>query len=160
MKPLLVPAIALLFTGCQHFSSYQQPYGDNTAEITFTSNDTAAQPVICVPGEGFQSTEFSNSQRPIGGVSLNELMEAMKKSPEVTTSLEASQQARIGILYNQKSTNSTKRDRCRVALQFEALAGEHYQAKFSFSQGQCGLSLTDSRGRSADAVHVDWECPS
>ena len=159
MKPLLVPALALLFSGCHHFSGYQQPYGDDTAEITFTSNDTAAQPVICVPGEGFQSTDYSIAQQPIGGDSMNELMEAMKKSQEVTTVLKSSHQDRIGIIYNQKSTNSTKRNRCKVALQFEALAGEHYQAQFNYTQTQCGLSLTDSNGHSADAVQIDWKCP-
>ncbi|MDX1399708.1 MAG: hypothetical protein R3204_14375, partial [Oceanospirillum sp.] len=59
----------------------------------------------------------------------------------------------------QKEINSTKRNRCKIALQFEALAGEHYQANFNYSADQCGLSITDSSGKSADAVHIDWECP-
>lgn len=152
------PALVLVLAGCQNFG-YQAPYGDDTAQITFTSNDTAAQPAICVPGKGFQSTEYSIAQKPMGGEALNDLLETMKKSTEVTTTLAPSSQTRVGIIYNQKHPNSTQRDRCRVALQFEAVAGEHYQAVFNYSQAQCGLSITDSQGQSADAVRVDWECP-
>ena len=137
MKRLAFIACAFALSGCQHFS-YQPPYGDDTAQITFTSNDLPAQPAICVPGEGFKS---------------------MKKSVEVTTTLNASSQARIGVSYNQQKNGGTSRDRCKIALLFEAIAGEHYQAKFDYSGSQCGLSLTDSNGQSADAVQIDWECP-
>ena len=105
------------------------------------------------------TTEYSIAQKPMGGDALNDLLETMKKSTEVTTTLAPSSQTRVGIIYNQKHPNSTQRDRCRVALQFEAVAGEHYQAVFNYSQAQCGLSITDSKGQSADAVRVDWECP-
>lgn len=158
MKRLAFITFAIALSGCQHFN-YQPPYGDDTAQITFTSNDTPAQPAICVPGEGFQSTEYSIAQKPIGGDALNELMETMKKSVEVTTTLTPSTQTRIGVSYNQQNSAGTSRDRCKIALQFEAVAGEHYQAKFDYSRSQCGLSITDSSGQSADAVQIDWKCP-
>lgn len=158
MKRLAFIACAFALSGCQHFS-YQPPYGDDTAQITFTSNDLPAQPAICVPGEGFKSTEYSIAQKPIGGDAMNDLLETMKKSVEVTTTLNASSQARIGVSYNQQKNGGTSRDRCKIALLFEAIAGEHYQAKFDYSGSQCGLSLTDSNGQSADAVQIDWECP-
>ncbi len=158
MKRLAFIACGIVLSGCQHFG-YQPPYGDDIAQITFTSNDVPAQPAICVPGKGFQSTEYSIAQKPIGGDALNDLLETMKKSVEVTTAMQPSKQARIGVVYNQKSNTSMKRDRCKIALQFEAVAGEHYQAKFDYSHSQCGLALTDSNGQRADAVQIDWECP-
>lgn len=158
MKRLAFITCAMALAGCQHFS-YQPPYGDDIADITFSSNNTPAQPSICVPGEGFQATEYSIAQKPIGGDAMNDLLETMKKSVEVSTTLKASSQARIGVSYNQQSGAGMSRDRCKIALQFEAVAGEHYQAKFDYSHSQCGLSLTDSNGNSADAVQVDWECP-
>lgn len=158
MKHLAFITCGLLLSGCQHFS-YQPPYGEDTAEITFTSNDVPAQPVICVPGKGFQPTEYSIAQKPIGGDAMNDLLETMNKSMEVTTNLQASSQARIGVSYNQQKGAGGSRDRCKIALQFEAVAGEHYQAKFDYSNSQCGLSLTNSNGQSADAVQIDWACP-
>ena len=145
------PALVLVLAGCQNFG-YQAPYGDDTAQITFTSNDTAAQPAICVPGKGFQSTEYSIAQKPMGGDALNDLLETMKKSTEVTTTLAPSSQTRVGIIYNQKHPNSTQRDRCRVALQFELLCGApswyvaygHSQSTRTASADWPWLSVMDS----------------
>ena len=97
MKRIAFITCVAALTGCQHFS-YQPPYGDDIAEITFTSNDVPAQPSICVPGEGFQATEYSIAQKPIGGDAMNDLLSAMKKSVEVSTTLQASSQARIGVM--------------------------------------------------------------
>ena len=80
MKALILAPLALL-AGCQHLN-YQPPAGDNTANVTFTSNNTAAQPVVCVPGKGFKATEYSLSHSPLGGDALNDLLETMKKSPQ------------------------------------------------------------------------------
>ena len=145
MKPLLVPALALLFSGCHHFSGYQQPYGDDTAEITFTSNDTAAQPVICVPGEGFQSTDYSIAQQPIGGDSMNELMEAMKKSPEVRASVAAGSSVTAGFRYTRR--DRFNRDRCQSMVSFDAVAGETYQLRLEKSP-ECAITTTRLDGES------------
>ncbi|MQX53160.1 hypothetical protein [Alcanivorax sediminis] len=158
MKYLAIASFAITLAGCQHLS-YQPPHGEDTAKITFTTNGTPAQPVICVPGKGFRSTEYSLARTPMGGDSMNDLMQTLKKNPTVTTTISPSEQARVGVVYNQKSLNSTLRDRCKIALQFDAIAGEHYQASFNYSADQCGLSISDSTGKAADAVHIDWECP-
>ena len=70
MKALFLAPLALL-AGCQHLN-YQPPTDGDTAQVTFTSNDTAAQPVVCVPGKGFKSTEYALSQSPISGGALDE----------------------------------------------------------------------------------------
>ncbi|MCG8394141.1 MAG: hypothetical protein MI745_13770 [Pseudomonadales bacterium] len=153
----LAPACVILLAGCQHLS-YHPPSGDNTAELTFTSNNTAAQPVVCVPGEGFESTEYALAQQPLGGDALNDLLETMKKSPEVTTTIAASSQSRIGVSYNQRKANG-QRDRCKVAVQFESQAGQAYTAHFIYDNDQCGLSLSHADGSPVDAVRTDWQCP-
>ncbi|MCK0153234.1 hypothetical protein MWU49_05955 [Alcanivorax sp. S6407] len=158
MKYLALASFAIALAGCQHLS-YQPPYGEDTAKITFTTNGTPAQPVVCVPGKGFQPTEFSLARTPMGGDAMNDLMQTLKKSPTVTTKIAPSSQARVGVIYNQKDTNSSRRDRCKIALQFEAVAGESYKADFNYSADQCGLAITDSEGQSADAVQIDWQCP-
>tara|TARA_B100000676_G_scaffold310608_1_gene377698 strand:+ start:886 stop:1356 length:471 start_codon:yes stop_codon:yes gene_type:complete len=156
MKALILAPLALL-AGCQHLN-YQPPAGDNTANVTFTSNNTAAQPVVCVPGKGFKATEYSLSHSPLGGDALNDLLETMKKSPQVTTTVEATRSVRIGVTYNRRQTDKS-RDRCRVALQFDPRAGSDYQAHFVYENDQCGLSLSDESGSVVDAVLTDWQCP-
>ena len=156
MKALFLAPLALL-AGCQHLN-YQPPEGEETAQVTFTSNNTAAQPVVCVPGKGFKSTEYAISQTPFGGDALNDLLETMKKSPEVTTAIPATPATRIGVTYNRRNADNT-RDRCKVALQFDPQVGSDYQAHFVHEKGQCGLSLTDADGASVDAVLIDWQCP-
>ncbi|WP_348719832.1 hypothetical protein [uncultured Alcanivorax sp.] len=156
MKALIFAPLALL-AGCQHLN-YQEPTTGETAQVTFTSKDTAAQPVVCVPGKGFQSTDYALSQSPISGGALDELLETMKKSPEVTTTVDAAPATRIGVIYNRRQADNS-RDRCRVALQFSPQAGGDYQAHFVYDKGQCGLSLKDAAGNSVDAVQTDWQCP-
>ena len=156
MKALIFVPLALL-AGCQHLN-YQAPATGDTAQITFTSNNTAAQPVVCVPGKGFKPTEYAMSQNPMSGDALNELLETMKKSPEVTTTLSTSHASRIGVIYNRRQADN-RRDRCRVALQFSPQADAQYRAHFVYDKGQCGLSLEDASGANVDAVQIDWQCP-
>ena len=48
------------------------------------------------------------------------------------------------------------RDRCRVAAQFEARAGERYQARFTRTDtGACGLEIRGEDGVRANAVRVN-----
>jgi len=153
----LASACVILLAGCQHLS-YQAPEGDNTTSVTFTGNNNAAQPVVCVPGKGFKPTEYALAQNPLGGEALNDLLESLKKSPEVTTTVAAEPATRIGVSYDQRQTDKS-RDRCRVALQFNPVAGQHYQASFHYENDQCGLSLTEQDGKRVDAVLIDWQCP-
>ncbi|EKF75744.1 hypothetical protein A11A3_02707 [Alcanivorax hongdengensis A-11-3] len=150
----LVP-VALL-AGCQHFS-YQAPTGDDTATVIFTSDDLVAQPVVCVPGEGFQSTEYALGVNTLDSKSIDEMLNSMKKATKVSTQVSAGS-TRIGVTMNQRE-NDGSRDRCKVALQFDALKGARYQAHFTRSAGQCGLSLNDESGAPTNAVLVDWQCP-
>lgn len=156
MKALILAPLVLL-AGCQHLN-YQPPAGDNTAKLTFTSNNTAAQPVVCVPGKGFKATEYALSQNPISGGALDDLLKTMKKSPQVTTTVDSAPATRIGVTYNRRQSDNS-RDRCRVALQFDPRAGGEYQAHFVYENDQCGLSLKDASGSNVDAVLTDWQCP-
>ncbi|MDX1804734.1 MAG: hypothetical protein R3292_11680 [Alcanivorax sp.] len=154
MKIAALLPLALL-AGCQHFS-YLPPSGEQTASVTFTGN-AAAQPMVCVPDQGFRATEYALGKTPMGSDSFNDLLATMKKSPEVTTQVAAGQ-TRIGVNFNQRQTDGS-RDRCQVALEFNARQGASYKANFTHSAGQCGLSLTDDSGAPVDAVLVDWKCP-
>ena len=156
MKALILAPLALL-VGCQHLN-YQPPTNGDTAQVTFTSNNTAAQPVVCVPGKGFKATEYALSQNPVSGGALDDLLKTMKKSPQVTTTVDRAPATRIGVTYNRRQADNS-RDRCRVALQFAPQAGGDYQAHFVYENGQCGLSLEDASGASVDAVLTDWQCP-
>jgi len=156
MKALFLAPLALL-VGCQHLN-YQPPTDSDTAQVTFTSNNTAAQPVVCVPGKGFKATEYALSQNPVSGGALDDLLKTMKKSPQVATTVGSAPATRIGVTYNRRQADNS-RDRCRVALQFDPRAGGDYQAHFIYENGQCGLSLEDTSGSSVDAVLTDWQCP-
>jgi hypothetical protein len=151
----LVTACAFLLTGCQHLN-YQPPSGDDTATVTFTTNSISAQPMVCVPGKGFKATEYALTSS--GSEALSDLRQALKKSPQVTTSVTAGTSTRIGVAFNRPGDNHN-RDRCQVALLFTPSAGSEYNAHFVYENDQCGLSLEESSGGSADAVLTDWECP-
>lgn len=151
----LVTACAFLLAGCQHLN-YQPPSGDDTATVTFTGNSLSAQPMVCVPGKGFKATEYALTSS--GSEALGDLRKALKKSPQVTTSVTAGASTRIGVAFNRPGDNHS-RDRCQVALLFTPSAGNAYSAHFVYENDQCGLSLEESSGGSADAVLTDWECP-
>lgn len=151
----LVTACAFLLAGCQHLN-YQPPSGDNTATVNFTANSISAQPMVCVPGKGFKATEYALTSS--GSEALGDLRETLKKSPQVTTSVPAGSSTRIGVAFNRPGNNHS-RDRCQVALLFTPSAGSEYSAHFVYENDQCGLSLKESSGGSADAVLTDWKCP-
>ena len=147
-----------LLSGCQMFS-YQEPAGADTATVTFTG-DAAAQPAVCVPGKGFKDTHMAVAVKPWETNAFEKLFQTMKKSEEVTVSVVASEQARVGLVYSDVRANGG-RDRCRVAAQFNAQPGERYRAHFTRTDtGNCGLEIRGEGGVRADAVPVDWSCPN
>ncbi|WOD29496.1 hypothetical protein RYH70_05385 [Alloalcanivorax xenomutans] len=152
----LLPLPALLLAGCQMLS-YTAPTDGDVATVTFSSDNIAAQPVVCVPGKGFQSTPTSLQQVPFETKAFDELLKTMKKAPEVTTTVRADEQARIGVIYQKGSAGN--RDLCRVAVQFNAQAGASYAARFTNDNNQCGLEVSGEGGLQADAVPVGWKCP-
>ena len=157
---VLLPAV--LLAGCQMLS-YQPPQpGDNTATVTFTSNNTAAQPVVCVPGSGFQGTKVSLAHRPFDSHAFDEALKTLKKSEAVTVPVQAGDNTRIGVIYDQRDDrmHSMNRKLCKVAVQFQARPGVHYKAAFTYQNNQCGLSVESDDGADVGAVPVDWSCPN
>ena len=157
-KIILLPAV--LLAGCQMLS-YHPPQSGDTASVTFTSNNTAAQPVVCVPGSGFQGTEVSLAHRPFDSHAFDEAIKTLKKATAVTVPVRAGDATRIGVIYDQGDArmHSLKRKLCKVAVQFQARPGVHYQAHFIHQDNQCGLSVTSDDGSDVGAVPVDWRCP-
>ncbi|MBL7250236.1 hypothetical protein ACLD02_05590 [Alloalcanivorax sp. C16-2] len=148
-----------LLSGCQMFS-YQEPAGADTATVTFTG-DAAAQPVVCVPGKGFKDTQMALAVKPWETNAFNELFKTMKKAEEVPVAIQASEQARVGVVYNERRSEGAGRDHCRVAAQFDARPGERYRAHFTRTDtGNCGLEIRGEDGVRADAVPVAWQCPN
>ncbi|MCC4307280.1 hypothetical protein LL252_01740 [Alcanivorax marinus] len=146
-----------LLSGCQMFA-YQEPTGAQTATVTFTG-DAAAQPAVCVPGSGFKDTREALAVKPWETNAFDKLFQTMKKSETVTVAVAPSDQARVGVVFSEARAGGG-RDRCRVAAQFEARAGERYQAHFTRTDtGACGLEIRGQDGARADAVPVDWQCP-
>ncbi len=157
MKKTLMLLPAVLLAGCQMFQ-YQEPGGENTATVMFTG-DTAAQPVVCVPGRGFKDTKTSLAVKPWDTNAFDELFSAMKKAEQVPVTVAADGRTRIGVVYNERDA-SMGRDHCRVAVQFNARPGARYLAHFTRNDaGQCGLEVRGEEGVQADAVPVGWDCP-
>lgn len=160
MKIMIVLTVVLL-AGCQVLS-YSPPLSGDAATVIFTSNNTAAQPVVCVPGSGFQGTETTLAHKPFASHAFDAAMKTMKKADTVTIPVHASDHARIGVVYNHpdsRTTHAMDRDVCKVAVQFDARSGITYKADFIHSNGQCGLSVNGEDGVSANAVPVNWRCP-
>lgn len=157
-KIVLLPLV--LLAGCQTLD-YQPPRSDDTATVTFTSNNTAAQPVVCVPGSGFQGTRVSLAHRPFDTHAFDEAIKTLKKASAVTVPVKAGDSTRIGVIYDQSNARMHSLDRklCKVAVQFQARPGMHYQAHFTYQDNQCGLSLESDGDATVDAVPVDWSCP-
>lgn len=137
---LALLATTCLLTACQ--SMFHQDYaGDNAAILTFSSDDLPAQPVICVPGEGFRETSFSVGRD--GYKILNDLNEAMKKSPEVVVKVQASGETLAGFRYRD-SARTAEKSRCRIAMRFSSEPGEHYQLRLD--DDRCAVSVTRLSG--------------
>jgi hypothetical protein len=151
-------AASLLLSGCQMLS-YQEPSGDDTATIVFSTENAAVQPVICVPGQGFESSAFSVARKSSTSDALKDLHETMRKATQVSTKVDASRSsARIGFIMQKKSSTGPRK-RCKVAAQLNVSAGQTYHATFTETSGACGITLTDANGTPLeDAIVTAYEC--
>lgn len=160
MKTAITGTIAalLLLSGCARFA-YQDATGDNTATVTFSSEGIGVQPQVCVPGEGFKSTEFSVAANDGDGDFVSQMNETLKKQPLVSTRVPGDLDTRVAFSYTADKREAGVRDRCKVAVFFRARAGAHYDAHFSLPGGQCALTLTSEDDPGVDAVVVPYSCP-
>lgn len=157
-RTLTTVALLALLGGCQALS-YQPPTGDDTASITFTSDNVAVQPVICVPGKGFRSTGMALAHKPFESGFFDELNAGLRKAESVTTDITtASGTSLVGfILQNRPREGLT--NRCKTAARFPVQAGTRYQAHFLYENGHCGIQIKDDSGIPlADAVAAPWQC--
>jgi hypothetical protein len=151
-------ALSLLLSGCQMLS-YQEPNGDDTATIIFSTENAAVQPVICVPGQGFESSNFSVARKSSTNDTMKDLHEAMHKAEQVSVRVDASRHsARIGFIM-QKKSGAGPRTICKVAAQLSVVAGQTYHATFTEASNSCGVTLTDANGTPlTDAIVTAYEC--
>lgn len=149
---------SLLLSGCQMLS-YQEPSGDDTATIIFSTENAAVQPMVCVSGKGFESTAFSVARKSSTSDALKDLHETMHKAAQVPTQVDTSNHsARIGFIMQKKSSVGP-RTRCKVAAQLNVSAGQTYHATFTEASGTCGITLTDANGAPLeDAIVTAYEC--
>src|SRR5690606_5663634 len=101
-RTLAVFTLLTLLAGCQALS-YQPPTGDDTASITFTSDNIAVQPVICVPGSGFRSTSMALAHKPFQSEFFDELNAGLRKAESVTTDVSTiSGSALVGFILQER----------------------------------------------------------
>ena len=141
-------AVVCLLSACQS-GRHLDHAGEDAATLVFSSDDLPAQPIICVPGKGLQETGLSVG---IGGYkALEDLNEAMKKSPEVRASVAAGDTVTAGFRYTRR--DRFHRDRCQNMVSFEAVAGETYQLRLESSPA-CAITATRLDGESWVAQDV------
>ncbi|MEE4249781.1 MAG: hypothetical protein V2I38_04270, partial [Alcanivoracaceae bacterium] len=136
-------AVIFLLSACQ--SGRHADYASEDAvTLIFSSDDLAAQPIICIPGEGIRETPMSVG---IGGYKiLDDLNEAMKKSPEVTATVAPDSPVIAGFRYSQRG-RIVARKRCERMVSFEASAGQTYQLRLE-SSPTCTITATRQEGDS------------
>ena len=159
MKPgLIAPTlIVLLSSGCQVLS-YHEPTEGELATLTFSSNKTAAQPVICVPGKGFEPTYLSVSANTSDSQFVSDMNTALNKAATVSVKVDASRgSAKAGFVVQQKQSVGPTR-RCRVATQFAVMAGHEYTVHLTEADDHCGLSVTEQDAPVEDAFLTPWDC--
>ena len=135
MRIALLAAVCLL-SACQS-GRHIDHTGEDAATLVFSSDGLPAQPVICVPGKGLQETALSVGLD--GYKALEDLNEAMKKSPEVRASVAAGTSVTAGFRYTRRDRFS--RDRCVVMVRFDTEAGETYQLHLEKAP-ECTISAT------------------
>ena len=157
IRPILLVSLVALASGCSH---YHGPEGSDAATVVFTSNRVAAQPMVCLPGKGFQSTRYALSRHDSDLDALNELNEAMRKNAEVTTSVPGGAPIRLGVQFSEpRGMGNPTPFRCNAAVMFTPQAGTSYSAHFVRDGSQCGLGVSLADGTPApDAVRVPWAC--
>src|SRR5690606_10066776 len=132
---------------------------DDTASITFTSDNIAVQPVVCVPGSGFQSTRQALAHTPFESEFFSELNANLNKSKEVTVDVATqSGQVIVGFVMQRRQDNGP-RDRCKVAVRLPVSSGDRHSVHFSLESGHCGVRAQDQNGAPlTDALPVPWQC--
>lgn len=155
----LLGSLAIL-SGCQHLV-YQPPAATTpAATLTFSSNNVAVQPVVCVPGSGFRDTEYAVAHIPFSSELVSELNASLKKSETVSARVDASSGRVVaGFVMQQKSAGGSRK-RCKVAASIPVAAGQAYDVKFVHDSGHCGVEVRDaSQAALADVIVVPWQCP-
>lgn len=137
---------------------YDPPSGPHSATLTFTSDDLAAQPMICVTGAGFQATGTSLAHKPWPGPAFDEAMKTLKKADRVTTTVASGPDTRVGVMLNLRQAQQS-RERCKAAVRFNAQPGAHYRIDFTRDHHRCGLEVHGEDGVHVDAVPIAWRCP-
>lgn len=151
-------ALLTLLSGCQALS-YQPPTGEDTASITFTSDNIAVQPVVCVPGKGFRSTAMALAHKPFESGFFDELNAGLRKADSVTTEITTtSGSTQVGFILQNRPREGMAQ-RCKTAARFPVQAGARYQAHFLYENDHCGIQVRDASGMPlADAVATPWQC--
>lgn len=154
MRLALLATVCLL-SACQ--SAFHHDHaGENVATLTFSSDDLPAQPVICVAGEGFRETRTAVGRD--GYKILDDLNEAMKKSPEVSARVAASENTVAGFRYRD-SARTAEKSRCRTAMRFRTEPGQHYRVRLE--DNRCTVSVTQQSGDEwlpHPATAEAWQC--
>lgn len=153
----IIAALVLLSSGCQMFS-YQEPAGDAIATVEFTSNETAAQPVICVLGKGFKATALSVTANTSDSQFVKDMNETMKKAAKVAVSVDASSGSVLVGFEMQHRQKYGARERCKVATRFGVIAGHTYTAHLIETDGHCGVEVSEAGVPLDDAFIAPWEC--
>ncbi|MCH8544584.1 MAG: hypothetical protein LAT61_13535 [Alcanivorax sp.] len=153
--PVGVLFSALLLGACSH---YQASGAEETARITFTSNNVSGQPMVCNEAGRFQSTRKALSQKPFDGEIFDEINKALGKAEAVVTEVPADGAVRVGVRHSQRSRGTTDFS-CRQAVQFEPAPGGTYTVHFTIQGNQCGLDITEDNGANVEsAIAVPWKC--
>ncbi|MFN3712636.1 MAG: hypothetical protein ACK4SX_03135 [Alcanivoracaceae bacterium] len=134
MKYVLLAALGLL-SACQsaHYANYS---GDDSATLVFTSDGVTAQPVICAAEKQLRNTDLSVG---LGGYKmLEDLNEAMKKSPEVRTMIPANSTVTAGFRHSQRGRLEARK-LCLRTVSFDSVTGETYRLHLEKSPA-CAIS--------------------
>lgn len=150
-------AVICMLSACQ--SARHIDYASEAAvTLIFSSDDLAAQPIICVPGKGIQETSVAVG---IGGYKIfDDLNEAMNKSPEVHATVAPDSAVIAGFRYSQRS-RAAGRKRCERMVSFDAIAGQTYQLRLE-SSPRCTITATRQDGDSwvkQDVLDSNPACP-
>ena len=157
MRFTLLVAITFLLGACQ--SNRHVDYTEADAiTVVFSSDDLPAQPIICVPGEGIRETSMAVG---LGGYKmLDDLNEAMKKSPEVRVTLPPGTPVIAGFRYSQRERIAARK-RCERMVSFDAEQGQTYQLRLEKSP-QCTITATrlqDDSWVNQDILDREPTCP-
>ena len=150
-------AMVFMLSACQS-NRHVDYVSEDAVTLVFSSDDLAAQPIICVPGKWIQETPMSVG---IGGYKvLDDLNEAMKKSPEVRATVASGTPVIAGFRYSQRSRIAA-RQRCERMVSFDAVAGQTYRLHLEKSP-ICTITATRQEGEDwvkQDVLSSKPSCP-